>query len=223
MWKRKELKENGKAALKRTYWKSVFVSAIFAFIIAGNGVYGATATNDAQDSINLDSYSIAAIMIGVGCCVIAVAGFMLLCALLINPFEVGASRFRLNALQDTGNVSDLGYGFDVSYKRNVKTMFCRDLYIILWCLLFIVPGIVKIYEYRMIPYLLADNPDMDRKDVFKISKQMMKGNKWKSFVLDLSFILWDILGMMTFGIVSVLYVDPYKQLTEAALYDTLKS
>ena len=52
---------------------------------------------------------------------------------------------------------------------------------------------------------------------------MLKGNKWRSFVLDLSFILWGILGAITFGIVNVLWVDPYKQLTDAALYNALKA
>ena len=93
----------------------------------------------------------------------------------------------------------------------------------LWLLLFIIPGIVKIYEYRMIPYLLADNPDMSKQEAFRMSKAMMKGNKWRAFVLDLSFILWDILGVITLGIVSVLWVDPYKQQTDAALYNALKT
>lgn len=93
----------------------------------------------------------------------------------------------------------------------------------LWLLLFIIPGIVKIYEYRMIPYLLADNPNMSKQEAFRTSKTMMKGNKWRAFVLDLSFILWDILGINTFGIVSVLWVDPYKQQTDALLYNALKT
>ena len=97
-----------------------------------------------------------------------------------------------------------------------------DLYLILWSCLFIIPGIVKSYEYRMIPYILADNPDIDRKEAFALSKAMMKGNKWRVFVLDLSFILWYLLGSITFGIVNVFYVEPYKQLTDAALYEALK-
>lgn len=109
------------------------------------------------------------------------------------------------------------------YKRNVKVLFFRDIYTVLWLLLFIIPGLVKIYEYRMIPYLLADHPDMTKEEAFKMSKQMMKGNKWRAFVLDLSFILWGMLGVITLGIVNVLWVDPYKQLTDAALYNALKT
>lgn len=219
MWNRKELKEKGKAAVKRNYWKSVLVSAIFAGIIGGAGFCSSSAQNSTD--IAFDSIPV---MIGAAVIVILVLAIVILTfELLVNPFEVGVNKFRLNALRDKGNVSDMGTGFDVSYKRNVKVMFFRDLYTILWTILFIIPGIVKMYEYRMIPYLLADNPDMDKAEAFKRSKQMMKGNKWRSFVLDLSFILWGILGVITFGIVNILWVDPYKQLTDAALYNALKA
>ena len=92
-----------------------------------------------------------------------------------------------------------------------------------WTCLLIVPGFIKAYEYCMIPYLLADHPEMTRQEAFATSKAMMKGNKWKAFVLDLSFIPWDILSALTLGIVSVFYVAPYRQLTAAALYEKLKA
>ena len=101
-------------------------------------------------------------------------------------------------------------------------MFFRDLYTILWTVLFIIPGIVKAYEYRMIPYILGENPNMEMSEVFAMSKQMMTGNKWKAFVLDLSFILWEILGACTLGILSIFYVGPYRCLTCAGLYQALK-
>ena len=219
MWNRKELKEKGKAALKRNYWKSVLVSAVSAGVIGGAGFCSSSAQNGADIAFDSTWAIIGAAVIAILVLAIVILTF----ELLVNPFEVGVNKFRLNALRDKGNVSDMGMGFDVSYKRNVKVMFFRDLYIMLWLLLFIIPGIVKIYEYRMIPYLLADNPDMSKAEAFSTSKAMMKGNKWRAFVLDLSFILWDILGIITLGIVSVLWVDPYKQLTDAALYNALKT
>ena len=85
-------------------------------------------------------------------------------------------------------------------------------------LLFIIPGIVKSYEYMMIPYLLAEHPEMTRQEAFAESKQMMDGNKWDAFVLDLSFIGWTLLGVCTFGILLVFYVEPYIYLTRAELY-----
>lgn len=219
MWNRKELKEQGRAAVKRNYWKSVLVSAIFMGVI---GVAG-FGPNSAQDSAQIDFCNAWVIASMVLVALLALVVVILTYELLVNPFEVGVNRFRLNALNDKGNVSDMGTGFDISYKRNVKVLFFRDLYTVLWLMLFIVPGIVKMYEYRMIPYILADDPDICKSDAFKMSKQMMKGNKWRAFILDLSFILWGFLSLITMGIVGVFWAAPYKQLTDAALYNALKT
>ena len=97
-----------------------------------------------------------------------------------------------------------------------------NLFIGLWSLLFIVPGIVKYYEYSMIPYILSEDPNISRQEAFIKSKKLMSGNKWRAFVLTLSFIPWYILGALTFGVVSLFYVQPYQQLTSAALYEELK-
>lgn len=143
-------------------------------------------------------------------------------AFLINPLNVGGKRFFFYNLNAPAEIKELAFGFDHAYMNIVKTMFFRDLYTFLWSLLFIIPGIVKAYEYRMIPYLLAEYPDMPREQAFEASRRMMNGQKWKSFVLDLSFIGWNILSAITLGIVGVFYVDPYKNMTDAALYEALK-
>ena len=153
----------------------------------------------------------------------AIAIVILTNALIVNPLTVGIDTFKLNAVKDKGNISDLGHGFDCAYKRNARTMFLMDVKILLWLYLFIAPGLIKCYEYRMVTYILAENPDMTQKEVFAASRAMMKGNKWRTFVLDLSFILWDFLGDITCGIVTMFYVEPYKHLTEAALYNAHKA
>ena len=114
------------------------------------------------------------------------------------------------------------FAFRSHYKNVTKTMFMRDLYIFLWSLLFVVPGIIKTYEYRMVDYILSENPEMNYSEALALSSKMMKGNKWKAFVLDLSFIGWDILSSMTFGILDIFYVMPYKMSTNAALYEAIK-
>ena len=101
-------------------------------------------------------------------------------------------------------------------------MFLRSLYIFLWSLLFIIPGIIKAYEYLMMPYILAENPEMETKEVFARSKEMMTGEKWRAFVLDLSFIGWKILGILTCCVLSVFFVSPYYYSTLAELYAVLK-
>ena len=85
----------------------------------------------------------------------------------------------------------------------------------------IIPGVVKSYEYKMIPYLLAEYPDMSTKEVFSKSREMMNGQKMDTFILDLSFIPWSVLSAITAGIAGFFYVSPYKDATYAELYDTL--
>ncbi|MDD6483781.1 MAG: DUF975 family protein [Clostridiales bacterium] len=248
MWKRKELKQDAKAALKRNYWKTVLVAAIFTSLAGGMGVMSSTGargmanavsdtaqtgnaavsmsySSQIADFVNSMSFGTLVSVALILCAFFAVVLVLALLAkiFIANPVEVGIFKYKINAINGTGRISDLGEGFDVSYKRNVKVIFLRDLFIVLWSMLFVIPGIVKSYEYRMVPYILADNPDMDRKEVFKRSKNMMIGNKWRAFVLDLSFILWDLLGLITCGIVSLLYVEPYKHLTGAALYEAINA
>lgn len=143
-------------------------------------------------------------------------------AFIINPIEVGTSRYFLRNLNSQAEVSEVGYAFDNNYREGVKTMFFRDLYTALWSLLFVIPGIVKSYEYRMIPYLLADDPAMTKAQAFAESKNMMRGNKWRAFVLDLSFFGWSLLSVFTLGILTIFYVKPYKCMTDAALYESLR-
>lgn len=235
MWTRKELKKQAKAALKRNYWKAVLVTTLVMALVGGTGGAagsGVTLIGSSAEGGNslwtygfnyLHDYLPALLTVILIISVVAVLVALAVTILLVNPIEVGFAAFRMNALQDKGNVGDLGRGFDVSYKRNVGTLFMMVLYTFLWSLLLVVPGIIKAYEYSMIPYLLADHPEMTRKEAFAASKAMMKGNKWKAFVLDLSFILWSMLGALTLGIVTVFYVEPYRQLTGAALYEKLKA
>lgn len=74
----------------------------------------------------------------------------------------------------------------------------------------------------MIPYILAENPKIQRKKAFKLSKEMMKGNKWKTFILDLSFLGWELLSIFTFGLLNIFYINPYKVATAVELYEVLK-
>ena len=239
MWTRSSLKEKAKAGVKRNYWKTVFVTFLTALVIGGFAAAGGTSQTftsmpdtqsilgelpaDAQQTLAVANAVPAAFWGFLAVVGIIIVIFAIFAAVaLVNPFSVGTYKYSLNAVRGEGNISDLGSGFDVSYKRNVKVMFFYDLYLVLWSMLFVIPGLIKMYEYRMIPYILADNPDMDKKEVFALSKEMMRGNKWRAFVLDLSFILWDFLSCITLGLVGTFWVGPYKLLTDAALYDELK-
>lgn len=144
---------------------------------------------------------------------------------LINPIQLGCNKFFLDNLDEPSGLSPLGTGFTTDYKNVIKVLFFKDLFICLWSLIpiaGIVMMIVKHYEYKMIPYLLAEDPELGKDEAFEMSKEMMHGQKWSAFGLDLSFIGWALLSVLTLGILGVFYVNPYIYSTHAALYDTLK-
>ena len=165
-------------------------------------------------------FAISGVLFVIFLVVLAVA--MTVSAFLANPVEVGTARFFIQNLNQPAEIKEVTFGFDHNYLQTVKTLFFRDLRILLWGLLFIIPGVVKAYEYRMMPYLLADDPTMSTKEAFAQSKRMMSGNKWRAFVLDLSFILWYLLAIPTVGLITIFFANPYKKMTDAALYEALR-
>ena len=249
MWTRKELKERAKEALKRNYWKIVLVSLIGMLIGGGLGSSGISGGGSDMASDNVKEHftehenddvdwegaeavlddiqmdirpqDIVAVAFTVIVVLIVAAIVLALDVLLLNPVQVGINRFMVKSLDDTARIAEVGYTFDHNYKNGVKVMFFKDLYVVLWSLLFIVPGIYKAYQYRMVPYILGENPDMTYQEVLQRSKDMMDGQKWDAFVLDLSFILWHMLGGITCGLAEIFYVAPYVNLTDAALYSRL--
>lgn len=100
-------------------------------------------------------------------------------------------------------------------------MFFYQIKIVLWTLCFIVPGIIKAYEYCMVPYILAEHPEMESAAVFERSRMLTQNNKMNIFVLEISFIGWLFLGMMCCGI-GVIFVSPYIDITMTHLYLKLK-
>lgn len=141
-----------------------------------------------------------------------------------DPLIVGGKRYFLKARKGSNTkIGVIGEVFQKEHWFNVAiTMFLRNIYNALWYLT-IIGGIIKTYEYRMIPYILAENPKIKRKEAFKLSKQMMKGNKWRTFILDMSFFGWNFLSVLTYGLLSILYVNPYNVATITELYVVLKN
>lgn len=241
MWTRKELKTKAKEALKRNYWKVVLVS-VLVILLSGGFSYGfsggsggsspkeeisemqemtTSPATEALSSADLIIIVIVAIVIFtvVFCIVFAIA--YAIAAFLYNPVLVGVNRFMLKSVDDKAEVKEIAYAFDHSYMNVVKTMFFKDLYVFLWTLLFVIPGVYKKYQYRMVPYIMAEHPEMNYKEALELSKNMMDGEKWHAFVLDLSFVLWHVLGIITCGILEAFYIAPYQNLTNAELYRTI--
>lgn len=170
----------------------------------------------------LTGFVIGAVIVAVIVWALITAFALALKYLLLTPLEYGCRKFFRKNLDEPAKLRNIVYVFDSHYKNVVKTAFMTDLFVWLWSLLFVIPGIIKAYEYRLVPYIMSENPTMNFRDAQAESKKLMAGNKWKAFVLDLSFIGWDILSVLTWGILEIFFVAPYKASTDAALYETLK-
>lgn len=225
-----ELKMNGKANFLRNYGPAVLVSLIASLVAAK---YGRNYDSDGASGSFLDfsglhlsfdwdhsffnwggnAFSSGAVSLAV----------ILLDVFLFQMLLVGACRFYVENRDYKAPVSKLLFGFQSGfYGNSVLVMFMKNLFVALWTLLFVIPGIVMSYAYRMVPYILAEQPDIDYREALRISKEMMYGQKWEAFFLDLSFIGWLIVGAVTCGIAGIFYVKPYVDATNVELYVTLR-
>ncbi len=147
---------------------------------------------------------------------------LLLYILVFYPIAYGYCIYALNVRRgEMAGVGTLFTGFD-NYKRVTLTLLLRSVYIFLWSILLVVPGIVKSYSYAMTEFVLRDHPELSSDAAIEESMALMKGNKWKLFCLDLSFIGWIFLGVITAGI-GLLWVAPYMTVARAAFYEDIKT
>ena len=144
--------------------------------------------------------------------------------LVVCPLEFGFMLCFLRLIRGEDSSEMVGDQFSVfsKYGRTLGTSLLMTLYILLWCLLFVIPGIIMSYAYAMTPYIMNDRPDLDADDCIHESRMMMKGYKWKLFCLDLSFIGWAILCIFTLGI-GLLWLQPYIEASHAKFYEELKA
>jgi len=229
MWSRVDLKTRAKQNMNRCYWKAVLTALILSFVAEGGSVNINVNTTRERGSLGEEWNHIFQRYISVVGVFVVLFLFLFLMllaivikSLLFNPIEIGCKRFFIfSRVQDT-ELNEIGMAFSNGYWNVVKVQFLRYLYISLWSLLFVIPGIIKAYEYRMIPYLLAENPNLEYHEAFRISSELMEGQKMDTFILDLSFFGWQLLAACTCGIAGIFYVMPYAAFTDAELYITLQ-
>jgi uncharacterized membrane protein len=182
---RVKIKDEARFLLKERYWFSV--GAFFVIALITNILY---------------------------LCYILVPGFGA-CFLVFIPALIvgGAYISRMIYLRDEAKISDiLRVGFT---GKNFGGMLWLFLFSTLWSLLFIIPGIIKSYSYFLTPYILTIFGDVKAREALKISKTIMYGYKAKVFVMQLSFIGWQALSLITLGILGIFYTNPYYQITSA--------
>ena len=250
MINRSELKFRAKSVLKENYWMCLAVSAIngansqmvLQFTLRANILNGKLNMSELVYS----PQKLAVLSTGVA--VLVLCMFLLIIAIdifLLSPLNAGKNRFYIKAASGEANIKSITEVFkSESYLNVVKTLFMRDLFLLLWSLCYIIPIVVltvlsifikefayalplsffgmipmlmKTYSYRMTDYLIAQNPEMNWKDCIKTSEKMMKTVRFQTFVLELSFVGWFLLGALCCGI-GTLFVTPYMEATMTQLY-----
>lgn len=228
MWTREYLKTRAKAVLRVSYWKAFLVSIILGIAGANSRGGGGVGGGDSGD---YSRYSSPEEMLAALAIVLVVVGIVLVFVFAYRvfigyPLEVGGRRFFVQNAQMEGMSSEdlgvVGYAFNKErYMDILKTMLYRGVRNFLWYLLLLIPGIVKSYSYMMVPYILTDNPNIGHKRALELSEQMTNGHKFKIFVLGLSFIGWQLLGLLACCIGGI-FVNPYVHATMAELYLVLR-
>jgi uncharacterized membrane protein len=238
MLDRKEIKAEAKRDFKANYWKSVLVSVIYSLLVGGSASASGRSVSDSAanqagtpNSISeMKAYFaqnpelLKAIIAGI---IVVVLVVMLVGSLmrifLINPLGMGCRSFFLSNTENPNtDIGELKKGFN-PYKRNIFALFLKDLFVFLWSLLFIIPGIMKSYSYTLTPFILSEDPNISARDALKKSEEMMKGHRWEAFKLDFSFVGWIILSVFTLGLLYVFYVGPYMFQADSEFYKKVKA
>jgi uncharacterized membrane protein len=160
---------------------------------------------------------VAAIATGVASCI--PFGSLLISGLV----GVGMAGVMMSFIR--GEDTDLARLFDgcqVNFVNNLLAGILQSLFVALWSLLFIIPGIIKGYAYSATFYLLKEHPEMTAMEALNESQRLMNGNKMRLFCLDLSFLGWYLLSIVTFGI-ALIWVMPYHEAARAAFYEDIKN
>jgi len=156
---------------------------------------------------------------------ITTAGYLAVLSLLlslgVSVLQVGLSHIALIA--SAGGEPKTSQIFESlkSFGRWLSLFVMIFIRTILWACLFIIPGIVAAYRYRQAVYLMLEDPGMGINKALKLSRELMRGYKGRLFVLDISFLPWLVLSVITFGLAE-LFVIPYRELTYVQFYRDLR-
>ncbi|NMM63849.1 DUF975 family protein [Clostridium sp. P21] len=216
----KELKELAKEKLKNNWLKAALVCFI-CWLIADSF----SNISSVNDSINSISFLNTHVHLNFVDNSPVNTTFDIISFLLSGALYAGSSLFFLKLIRNQNAlVEDLLYGFKNfgTFGKLFLLELIKSLFIILWTLLLIIPGIVAWFKYSMAYYIIIDNPDLSVIDAINLSTEMMDGHKARLFHLVLSFIGWFLLGILTLGI-GFIWILPYYETAQANFYEELKS
>ena len=210
----------------RGHWGQAVIAAMVAGLLGG-GITSASSSaggsaGSSSGTLDLEAFqSLPPEVMHVATTILGVVGILALVGFIIGgTVQLGYCVYLLKQYhrQET-SIGDLFSQF-FRFGTGFAQQFLVGLYALLWSLLFVIPGIVKTFSYAMTPFILADNPNLTANQAITRSRELMDGHKWELFVLSLTFIGWEILGTLTFGI-GLLWVTPYKNAAYAAFYRQL--
>ena len=216
----RDFRARARAALKG-HWGTAIAVALVAAILAGsNPMFSVTVSSQNSYSVYLGdyidlSYYLNWQMLSLLAAVLVVGSLL---ALVIGGcIEMGQATFNLHLMRGQRAVfPDLFSQFH-RLGAGIAMVILRSVFVWLWSLLFVIPGIIATYRYAMMPFLMAEFPDLGALDAMRESKRLMQGNKWRLFCLELSFLGWSFLCMFTLGI-GMLWLLPYMASARTAFY-----
>jgi uncharacterized membrane protein len=175
------------------------LAALLGAIPSGSSNYRSD-RNDVSSGSNWELFDgeFAEILLGVAAVILAILLAVVVAHFVLGSIvRVGYSRFNLD-LVDRQREPELNtlFGYFSHWRTAVAASLLKGLYIFAWSLLFFIPGIIAVYNYAMTGYILAENPHMAASDALRYSKDMMYGNRWRLFCLEISFIGWDLLKIL---------------------------
>lgn len=245
-----KMKIKAKNVLSYSYWLSFGATLIFMLLYTGISsfsmipMYSSELISSVQNDISLSPQIIMGMLAAMG--IFLIIGMVIVLFVGV-PIWVGHNSFYIKAANRDLNLAYIFDGFKHSYLNTVKIMFLYSFYIMMWFLLLTIPIIVlkvcfsdineyvisilallpsiastvKKCQYFMIEYIIADNPEISARRAFEISKAATKGNKFKIFLLELSFIGWFLLGTLLCGF-GIFFVMPYFYAARTQCYLYLK-
>lgn len=207
----------------RGNWGQAIGAAIIAGILGGGitsaGSSAGGSAGSSSGSLGAEAFqSLPPEVMHILTAILGIIGLLTLVTFIVGgTVQLGYSVYLLKQYhrQET-SIGDLFSQF-FRFGTGFAQKFLVGLYTFLWTMLFVIPGIIKGFSYAMTPFILADNPNLTANQAITRSRELMDGHKWELFVLSLTFIGWEILGALCFGI-GLLWVTPYKNAAYAAFY-----
>lgn len=218
MLKAKDFRESARQALKGK-WKQASTAGLIAGILGANILYKGYTTGSTSNAAgeNLEHFSFQIIIIALAM-IMVVSAVMILIGSLVG---LGYAKFNLSLFQEEEADVKQVFSERKRYKDCFVLYLLQIIYITIGSICLVIPGIIAFYAYSMAPYIMVENPELSAKEAMKASKELMKGNKWRLFCLSFSFIGWDILAALSFGIGHIV-LCPYVEAAGAAFYRAIK-